>query len=74
MDRLSDVIKWLNQIKESYGDLPILKEECNEKGTYTDITFVITKQNIRFKYRYDSPSSPSGENEKVMIGPIVEIY
>lgn len=34
MDRLSDVIKWLEQIKTSYGDLPVLKEECEEKGTY----------------------------------------
>lgn len=72
MDRLSDIIKWLEQIKDCYGDLPVLKEE--NKGCYTDVTFVITSQNIRFKYRYQSPSSSTGENEKIMIGPIVEIY
>lgn len=72
MDRLSDIIKWLECIKAAYGDLPVLKEE--KKDTYSDMTFVITKQNIRFKYRYDSPSSPAGEKEKVLIGPIVEVY
>lgn len=72
MDRLSDIIKWLEQIKNSYGDLPVLKE--SDKGVYVDVTFVITNQNIRFKYRYPSVSSPSGEREAVLIGPIVEIF
>lgn len=72
MDRLSDVIKWLEQIKNSYGDLPVLKE--GDKGIFIDITFVITNQNIRFKYRYPSSSSLSGERDKVLIGPIVEIF
>jgi hypothetical protein len=72
VERISEVVKWLELIKKVYGDLPVLKEEKN--GTYTDLTIVITKEGLRFKYRYPSASSTSGEKQTVMIGPIVEIF
>lgn len=72
MERISEVVKWLELIKKVYGDLPVLREE--EKGSYTDLTIIITKEGIKFKYRYPSASSCSGEKEIVMIGPIVEIF
>lgn len=72
MERITEVVKWLELIKKVYGDLPVLKEQDN--GTYTDLTIVITKEGLKFKYRYPSASSPCGEKQTVMIGPIVEIF
>lgn len=72
MDKISDIVKWLELIKKVYGDLYVLKEE--KMGLYTDLTIVITKEGLKFKYRYPSASSETGSKEKTILGPIVEIF
>lgn len=71
MDRLSDVIQWLQKIQDTFGDLPVLKEE--KEGIYTDITVIISNHNIRFKYKNQSPDCCS-ERGETLIGPIVEVF